>query len=134
MRRLQKVRADRAQRPWESRDRVRACAVSLSSSLSARCLSSNLLLLCVFVLCRCKLDCLIEYLASFEIRVAIVILNAKNLTAAEVLRNLCCFYWQSIMSERKVRQWVRQLKDGRTNVQNEDRSDRPPGREIKKQM
>jgi len=96
--RIQQVTANCSRRPLESRDRVRACAVSLSSSLSARYLSFNLLLLCVVVLYGCKLNCLIEYPASCEICALIGILNGKNLIAAEFLRHLCIVYWPIIMS------------------------------------
>ena len=75
---LQTVTADRARRPWESRNLVRACAVSLSTSLSARYLSFNLLLLCVVVLYRCKLNCLFANPAKCEIRAVIGILNGKK--------------------------------------------------------
>jgi hypothetical protein len=91
--RLQTVTPDRARRPLESCDRLRACAVSLSSLLSAKYLSFNLLLLCVVVLYRCKLNCLIENPASCEICALIVILNGKYLIAAKNLRHLCSVYW-----------------------------------------
>jgi hypothetical protein len=132
-RRLQTGMADNARRPWESRDRLRACAVSLGSSLSALYLILKLMLLCVVLLYRCKLNCEIENHASCEIRAVIGILNGKSFVAAEILRNFCCGYWPIIMSERELLQCVRQLKDGRTNVHYEDCIGSPSGREIKKQ-
>jgi hypothetical protein len=75
---LQQVTADCSRQPLESSDRVRACNVSISSSLSASYLSYNLLLLCVVVLYRCKLNCLIENPSACEIRVVIGILNGKE--------------------------------------------------------
>jgi len=59
-RRPQKVTAEVARRPWESRDRVRACAMNVSSSLTARYLRLHRLLWCVVVLYRRKVNWLIE--------------------------------------------------------------------------
>jgi hypothetical protein len=55
---------------------------------------------------------LIKNLASFEIRAVIRFLNAKILTAAEIHLQLCGVYGPSVISDGKVRQWVRQFKDG----------------------
>jgi hypothetical protein len=64
--------------------------------------------------------------ASCEIRVVIRFLHAKNTSAAEVCCELCeAVYGQNVMSEAAVRQWCRIFKDGRTNVDNEERSGRP---------
>jgi transposase len=46
-------------------------------------------------------------------------------SAAEIHRELCVVYGRNIMSEGTVRQWCRMFKDGRTNVQDEERSGRP---------
>jgi hypothetical protein len=92
------VTPDRARRTLESRDRLRTCAIVLSSSLSARYLSFNLLLLCVVALYRCKLNCLIENPLSCEICALIGIWNGKNLIEAEILGHLCSDYWPIITS------------------------------------
>jgi hypothetical protein len=60
--------------------------------------------------------------ASFEIRTVIHFLHAKNMTAAEIHRELCEVYGQNIMSEGTVRQWCRMFKDERPNVHDEKRS------------
>jgi transposase len=62
--------------------------------------------------------------APCEIRAVIRFLHAKNMTAAEINRELCAVYGQNVMSEGTVRQWCRVIKDGRTNVHDEERSGR----------
>jgi hypothetical protein len=95
--RIQTGTADRSRQLLELRDRV-SLRRQLSSSLSASYLSYNFLLLCVVVLYRCKLNCLIENPVSCEIRAVIGILKGKNLIAAEILGHLCSVYWSIIMS------------------------------------
>jgi hypothetical protein len=63
--------------------------------------------------------------ASCEIRVVFCFLQARNISAAEIRRELCAVYCQNVMSEGTVRQWCRMLKDGRKNIHDEKRSDRP---------
>jgi hypothetical protein len=60
--------------------------------------------------------------ASWEIRVVIRFLHAKNKSSAEILSELCSIYGQNVMSEGTVRQWCRMFKDGRTNVHDEERN------------
>jgi transposase len=69
----------------------------------------------------------IDNLAKSEIRaVVILILQAKNMSAAEIRRELCtAIYCRSVMSEGTVRQCCRMFQDGRTNIHDEERSDRP---------
>jgi hypothetical protein len=51
--------------------------------------------------------------ASCEIRVVIRFLHTKNVSAAEIHRELCAaVYGQNVMSEGTVRKWCRMLKDG----------------------
>jgi hypothetical protein len=65
--------------------------------------------------------------ASCEIRTVIHHLHAKNMSAAKILCELCVVvYGQNAMSEQTVRQLCRMLKDGRTNVHDEERSGQPP--------
>jgi hypothetical protein len=54
--------------------------------------------------------------ASYEIRAVIIFfLHAKNLSVAEIHRELCAVYGQNVMSERTVRHWCKLFKDGREN-------------------
>jgi hypothetical protein len=53
------------------------------------------------------------------------ILHAKNMSAAEIHRELCAVYCQNVTSGATVRQRCRMFKDGRTNVYDEERSGRP---------
>jgi transposase len=63
--------------------------------------------------------------ASSEIRAVIRFLHAKNMSAAEIHRELCAVYGQNVTSEGTVRQWYRMYKNGQTNVHDEERSGRP---------
>jgi transposase len=62
---------------------------------------------------------------SCEIRAIIRFLHAKNVSVAEIYRELRTVYDQNKMSEGTVRQWCRMFKDGRTNVDDKERSGRP---------
>jgi hypothetical protein len=53
--------------------------------------------------------------ASCEICTVIRFLQAKNMSAAEIHRELCMVYGQYVMSEGTVRQWYRMFKDGQAN-------------------
>jgi hypothetical protein len=46
----------------------------------------------------------IDYPATCEIRSVIQFLNAKNMSSAEIHRELCAVYDQNVMSEGTVRQ------------------------------
>jgi transposase len=63
--------------------------------------------------------------ASYEIRAVIRFLHAKNMSAAEIHRELCAVYGHNIMRRGTLRQWCRIFKDGRTDVHDEERSGRP---------
>jgi hypothetical protein len=67
----------------------------------------------------------IDKSASFEVRAIIRFLHAKNMSAAEIHRELYPVYGQNVMREGTVRQWCRMFKNGLTNVHDEVRSDRP---------
>jgi hypothetical protein len=54
----------------------------------------------------------IDNAPSFEIPAVIRFLHAKNVSAAEIHRELCGVYGQNVMSEGTVRQWCRMFKDG----------------------
>jgi hypothetical protein len=49
----------------------------------------------------------------------------QNLTAAEISWHYCDVYVPSVVNEGKMQQRVRQLKNGQTNVHDEDRSGCP---------
>jgi transposase len=63
--------------------------------------------------------------ASCEIRSVISFLYAKNVSAAEIHRELCAVYCRSVMTEGTVRQWCRMFRNGRRDVHDEERSGRP---------
>jgi hypothetical protein len=63
--------------------------------------------------------------ASCKICAIIRFLYAKNISAAEIRRELCAVYGQNAMNEGTVRQWCRMFKYGRKNVHNEEQSDQP---------
>jgi hypothetical protein len=49
---------------------------------------------------------------SCEIHAVIHFIYAKNMSAAEICRELCVVYGQNVMSEGSVRQCCRIVKDG----------------------
>jgi transposase len=63
--------------------------------------------------------------ASCEILSVVRFLLAKNMSAAEMHRELCAVCAQYVMCEETVRQWCRMFRDGRTDVHGERRSGRP---------
>ncbi|GFT76564.1 HTH_48 domain-containing protein [Trichonephila clavipes] len=67
----------------------------------------------------------IDQPADCEIRSVIQFLTAKNVSVAEIHRQISDVYGPNVMSSSKVRKWVRAFKDGRENVHDEPHSDRP---------
>jgi len=67
----------------------------------------------------------IEIPAACEMRPVIRILNAKNMTPAEIHRQLCDVYEEHAMSGSVVRTWVRLFNEGREKVHDDPRSGRP---------
>ena len=63
--------------------------------------------------------------ADCEVRTVIRFLSAKGVKPINIHREICEVYGQKIMSDGMVRKWVRAFKDGRTNVHDEKRSERP---------
>ncbi|GFS74304.1 HTH_48 domain-containing protein [Trichonephila clavipes] len=57
-----------------------------------------------------------------EIRLVIRYLTAKNVSAAEIHRQISDVYGPNAMSSSKVRKWVRAFKDGGEYVHDEPRS------------
>jgi len=60
--------------------------------------------------------------AACEMRPVIRFLKAKNLTPAEIHRQLCDVYGEHAMSSSVVRRWVRLFNEGRENVHDDPRS------------
>lgn len=68
---------------------------------------------------------IIESPAKCEIRSVIRFLTARNMSAINIHRQVTEVYGPDVMSEGKVRKWVREYKCGRENVHDESRSGRP---------
>jgi hypothetical protein len=51
-------------------------------------------------------------------------LNVKNIRPVEIYRHVCEVYGENAMSDGMVRRWCRMFSEGRTNVHDDDRSDR----------
>jgi len=67
----------------------------------------------------------IENPAACEMRPVIRFLNAKNMTPAEIHRQLCDVYGEHALSSSMVRRWVRLFNEGRGNVHDDPPSGRP---------
>jgi len=67
----------------------------------------------------------IENPASCEMLSIIRLLNAKNVTPAEIRHQLCDVYGEHAMSSSRVRRWVRLFNEGRENVHDDPQSGRP---------
>ncbi|GFU86550.1 HTH_48 domain-containing protein [Trichonephila clavipes] len=63
--------------------------------------------------------------AKCEIRSVIRFWTAKNISAADIHRQITEVYGTEVMSDSKVRKWVRKFRDKRTNAHDEERSGRP---------
>ncbi|GBO14370.1 hypothetical protein AVEN_18350-1 [Araneus ventricosus] len=68
---------------------------------------------------------IIESPAPCEVRSVIRFLSARNLSAADIHRQICEIYGATAMCEGKVRKWVRDFKVSRDNAHDESRSGRP---------
>jgi len=73
---------------------------------------------CVFIMFK-----KIENLAACEMWSVIHFLNAKNITPAEIHRQLCDVYGEHAMSSSMVLRWVRLFNEGRENVRDDPSSD-----------
>jgi hypothetical protein len=67
----------------------------------------------------------INYPTSCEVRTVIRFLHAKQMSAADIHRELCVVYGPNIMSEGSVRQWCRMFRNGRTNVHDDEWNGQP---------
>ncbi|GFX17784.1 HTH_48 domain-containing protein [Trichonephila clavipes] len=67
----------------------------------------------------------IESPTKCEIRCVIRFLTARNMLDADIHHLVTEVYGTEAMKDCKVRKWVRNFKDGCTNVHDEERSGRP---------
>jgi len=67
----------------------------------------------------------IEGAADCEIWFVICFLNARNVLPSEIRHQIRQGYDDNAMSEGMVRKWVRMFNEGRENVHDEARSERP---------
>ena len=63
--------------------------------------------------------------AACEMRSVIRFLNAKNMTPAEIHRQVCDVYGEQAVISSVVRRWVRLFNEGRENMHDDPRSGRP---------
>ncbi|GBM74706.1 hypothetical protein AVEN_274842-1 [Araneus ventricosus] len=68
---------------------------------------------------------IIESPAPCEVRSVIRFLSARNLSAADIHRQISEVYGATAMCEDKVRKWVRDFKTGHDNIHDDSRSFRP---------
>jgi len=67
----------------------------------------------------------IEGATDCEIRSVICFFNATNVLPSEIHHQICQVYGDNVMSDGRVRKWVRMFNGGRENVRDEARSGRP---------
>jgi histone-lysine N-methyltransferase SETMAR len=63
--------------------------------------------------------------ADCEVRSAIRSLNAQNVCAIDIHRQLMAVYGEGVMNDSSVRKWCRMFDAGRTNVHDKERSRHP---------
>jgi transposase len=68
---------------------------------------------------------MIERPADCEIRSVIRFLNARNVKASDIYRQICKVYGDNAISDGMVRKWVRKFNESSDNVHDEPRSSRP---------
>jgi hypothetical protein len=56
---------------------------------------------------------------------AVIHLQAKNMSAAEIHCKICVVYGQNVISKGTAKQWCGMFKDVRTNVHDEEQSNWP---------
>jgi transposase len=74
---------------------------------------------------RYKMNKKIDNPADCEVRSVIRFLNAQNVRAIDIHRQITAVYGEGVMNESSVRKWCRIFNEGRTNVHDEERSGRP---------
>jgi hypothetical protein len=83
-----------------------------------------------------KINKKIDNPADCEVQSVIRFLNAQNVRAIDIHRQLMAVNGESVMNESSVRKWCRMFNEGRTNVHDEERSGRPSliTEDLKKQI
>jgi transposase len=74
--------------------------------------------------------------ADCEVRSVIRFLSAQNVRAIDIHRQLTAVYGEGVMNDSTVRKWCRMCNEGRTNIDDEERSGRPSliTEDLKKQI
>jgi hypothetical protein len=67
----------------------------------------------------------IDNSAEREVRSVIRFLNAQNVRAIDIHRQLMAVYGEAVMNESSVRKWCRIFNEDRINVHDEERSGCP---------
>jgi hypothetical protein len=67
----------------------------------------------------------IDNAADCEVRSVKRFLNAQNVRAIDIHRQLTAVYSEGVMDESSVRKWCRMFNEGRANVRDEERCGRP---------
>lgn len=62
---------------------------------------------------------------SYEIHALIRFLHARNMSAAEIHRELCLAYGWNVMSEETARQWCRMFRNEQKKFYSEERNGQP---------
>jgi len=70
------------------------------------------------------MDTIIAASNSCEVRAGIRFLHAELQSASKIHRRLCHVYGDNFMSDSCVREWCRNFRDGRTDVQEEGGQER----------
>jgi transposase len=83
-----------------------------------------------------KMSKKIDNPADCEVRSVISFLNAQNVRAIDIHRQLKAVYGEGVMNESSVRKRCRMFDEGRTNVRDEERSGRSSliTKDLKKQI
>jgi hypothetical protein len=63
--------------------------------------------------------------ADCEVRSVIRFMNAQNVRAIDIHRQLTAVYGEGVMNEMRVRKWCRIFNEGRTNVHDEEQFGHP---------
>jgi hypothetical protein len=72
-----------------------------------------------------KINKKIDNPVDCKVRSLIRFLNAQNVCAIDIHRQLTAVYGEGVMNESTVRKWCRMFNEGRTNVHDEERCRHP---------
>ena len=109
--RIQKVRANHAQQPWESCDQMRICTMKLSSSLRSLTLQFQLLVVwcCITSI---EAEQLNQKSCQFWNPCSDMVFECNNSYCSRNSSAIVWCLWAKCNEWGEVRQWVRQFKDG----------------------